>query len=810
LIESFYPHLENISVIAIGGYGRKERSLYSDLDILFLAKDEEALKNTALLSFIDVLQSLPVKLGYIVHTLQSLQADIQHHYEFLTALLDARLITGDKTLFASLEKLLADKKNLPNIQSFFDFKYHEQLQRDKKYPINQQPDLKKTIGNLRYLQMIHWLFCYIHPNKALAFLVDHGYIQAHEMQLIKKAHRFLSAIRFYLHILHQRDEDRLLLNAQDEVAKFFCPSAEKEATANARIEKFMQRYYQIIRDIKLINRIILSGISQHFENEIPSKINDHLSLHANTICSSDKSYPRNIDSLLEPFYYLCQHHHALMVDANILRNIHHLIETTSLKEIADNTKLQSDFLDLFASPYNLKSALSLMTDIGLLEAIIPEFSQAKGQMQFDLYHKYTVDRHTIETVNNIRDICEHKYKESFPLVDKCIQNHPNIKVLYLAALFHDIGKGLGKDHSITGARIFTKYAIRWQLKANEIRLGAWLIEHHLSLSSTIKKQDIFDIDVIENFAEFVRTQKYLDSLVILTFADMKATNDLLWRDWQQNAVSNLYNNVTYVLNNEKNRSRNSEIKTLQNTLKEGLTCKNAANILPIWHQLPARYFLEQPLSVLRWQTKILSSEGILNGKLTVNAHYDSDTKQSMMLITGLSEKSPLSFIAQFFSSKALNIRDAKIFQPFENQMIYHFTINTFAQKNITQQSALTQIAHDLSKALNEDLANYQYKETKTAEIPEHTRIPTKVSIESPSWLTYNKVVIKTADKVGLLAKLCHFFESNGFKIIRARIYTSGIRAEDHFYICDLQDKKLTNKAKIAQLETALYEMLQSE
>ncbi|WP_162902110.1 [protein-PII] uridylyltransferase [Facilibium subflavum] len=801
LIQRFWPDIDVISVIAIGGYGRKERALFSDIDLLFLAADEQSFHTKSFFDYLDLLQSLPIKIGYLTQTLGHIMKQAQKDTHLLTALIDARFICGNHRIYKQLCQQLHNLKS-PSAKEFLQQKHQEQIQRDKLYPINQQPDLKQTTGNLRYLHTVYWVFRYTYPNASIEQLVQKGYITPDELYQFKKAHRFLSAIRFYLHILHGRQENRMLLNIQDDIAQFF---GEKDVSVNIRIEHFMQRYYQTIRHVKLINRIILSSLSQQLDPGAVATIDQQFYIKAGVLCNQDKNYPNELKHLLSPFKKLGQYKERLTLSADILRNIQKLVQQKSSKEIYKSSKVNKDFLDLLRQTHALKTIFSLLTDLGVLQSIIPEFSHAKGQMQFDLYHQYTVDRHTIELIHNLQEISQGKYQESFPLLHQCAQNHPAFWLIYIAGLFHDIGKGCGIDHAKYGARVVKSYADKWQLKSDETHLICWLVKHHLALSRSTKTQDIFDPEITQQFANFVHTQYYLDSLLILTVADIKATNTSLWSNWQQTLITNFYQNVSQVLKKHGRTSIKEQIISIQKKLSQNKAQSQKQRLQQIWQSLPARYFTEQSIESLQWQSDILIQSP--DDRFNVFSRYHETLNQTMLIVIANTHQSPLCLITYLISEQGLNIHEASFFKINHHRMLYYFVITDLHYQSLKDPVTLNRITHKMQENLENNQQNFLCPIKKSREKAEQQRIKTQVEIHTPKGKSYTKIIIKTADRPGLLAELCYLFDTLQLQVVRARIHTAGTRVEDHFYVTDLKGDKIINRVKIQWLKHRLIKHL---
>lgn len=794
LIEYFPQQIAHISLIAIGGYGRQDRALYSDLDLLFLSEDDQSLESPKLLAFIQELQSLPIKVGYSTHSINSIIQCANDDINLLTAILDARFICGNERLFDTFKSFVESKQNLPVHCDFIYSKYAEQIDRDNNFPINQQPDLKNTVGNLRYLQSIHWLLIYLHPNVNLHYLVEHHYITADELTSLSQAHRLLSAIRFYLHILYQREQNALLIDKQLIVADFF---GFKHKKPHKNIELFMQHYYNSIRHIKLINRIIFHELmaSQVTSNE--TALAEGFSIYGGILKHTQNDYPNHINNILMPFKYFCQHKEIKTLDAHIVRNTLQLLSQSAKKNLLSNQTLQQQFLAIFTYPYNIKGALSIMMDLGIVEKIIPEFAISKGQMQFDLYHQYTVDRHTIEVISNLRSMRTVHFEQDFPLAYQMMLEHPAQRLLYIAAFFHDIGKGSGVDHSKFGARLVQKYAETWHLKQDEIHLLSWLVKHHLAFSRMVKKEDIYDSAIITQFAEFCQSQYYLDSLFLLTIADIKGTNPTLWTHWQQTMFEHLYTRTSELLSKSVNLSLKEQVNETQKKVLAQLECTDHNRVKALWQYLPARYFTEQALATLIWQNNILYQYVIENNQsLSIHTHFDHSLDQTLLLILASDKEIKLSALCYLLYKASINITEASFFKLSDNKMIYQFNVTNLNYHPLQNEQELLWLEQHLKAQLTDQKIDYTpAKLNALVDNSTTKRLKKNIQWLSPRHKSYSKVIVKHPDRPGLLAALCYFFETHNLHIIRARIHTSGFSIEDSFYITDSNDQPILKQSK---------------
>ncbi len=809
LCQYFPKTLVNISLIAVGGYGRQDRALYSDLDLVFLARSERELAHPELSKFIQELQTLTLKVGYVAHTLLSIFEHAQSDLNLLTAILDARLVCGNISLFEEFKELVKNKTTLPSIETFILAKYSEQLGRDERFPINQQPDLKNTVGNLRYLQSIHWLLIYLHPNVHPSYLVKHQYITQHEFESLGKAHRLLSAIRFYLHILYQREQNALLVDKQLTLAHFFGFWHKKN---NKSIELFMQNYYNSIRHVKLINRIIFHELLSRYALKPTLSIDSDFSICSGVLNHRLANYPQKLNQLVTPFIRFCQSDKANTLSANILRNTTALLSNLGKKNLLLHNEIQLQFLSLFSQAYNIKGALSIMMDLGLIEKIIPEFAGSKGQMQFDLYHQYTVDRHTIKVIDILYYMQSEAFKSEFSLAASIMQTHPAKRLLYIAAFFHDIGKGSGVDHCKFGARVVQKYAEIWSLKQDEIHLLTWLVKHHLAFSRTIKKEDIYDVTVVRQLVEFCQSQYYLDSLFLLTIADIKGTNPKLWTPWQQTMFENLYKHTSDCLVQSHKLTIKEQVMQTQTRLLDKLDGADHTPILSLWQTLPARYFSEQPFSTLAWQSAILQELSLSKIRSPeIYVCFDNILQQSQLLIFAPLATVKLSSVCYVLYKADINITDAGFFILPQRIMLYQFSITDVNHNALQSEQKLNWVKlHLQTELMQGKTVDAEHKFTTPAH---HKMMPKRmknsVQLLSPRHKNYTQITVKCPDRPGLLAALCYFLELNQLNIIRARIHTAGPSVEDTFYITDNNDEPIIKQSRMQLLEHRFLKYLKA-
>lgn len=777
LLKHLFPNINGLTLIATGGYGRGERTPYSDLDLLILhSENSDITDNNDLLVFIHQLQTLPTKVGYSVHTPDSAIDFAGNNPIFLTSLVDMRYLGGDRLLFKHFEQLIHQRdRRLPNAETFIQLKLDEQRQRSKTHPLNQQPNIKHTIGGLRDLHTIHWMLSYTLHRHDLDYFLNEGYLTTAELNAFKQGHFLLSQIRFHLHILNKRHDDVLKLQDQDQIADkmgFYHPRMNK------KIEQFMRQYYAAAFSIRFFNQVAIAALLDAITETSLEPYNNIFNHKRYTLVAKDRSYPNRLEDLLTPFLTLSQQHSLRYLDAQLCRNIRELVEKTPSKHIYQHPKLCHDFVSILAQSDHLERILTLMVDLGVLEALIPEFKRTRGQMQFDLYHQFTVDRHTLKVAENLLSLRNGSLSSGINFVLPLAKQFPQFHLLIFAALYHDIGKGTGVDHSRYGARVSYKDAIRFGFEEDEAQFISWLVKHHLHCSRVIKRQDISDPDVIKAFIQAIPSQYYLDGLFLLTIADINATNQKLWTHWQAMMFEQLYRSAQRFLNENVELSPSQQRQQVIQTLVNNRHNPIPNNIHTLWGKLPNRYFLKQRYSHLQWQIDQLS-QYTFEHPLVCLPYFDQDIRQSHIFIFGQSDKNPICLITQQLFEYGLNITEANLYQPMPEYFIQKYMITDMQQKPIDQITALANIAERLQKNLTNQLSDYQHKPRRVMPSQLAQRVKNKVLFLTPT----NKepsVVVKTLDRPGLLAQLCHFFESQQLDITQARIRTFDTRVEDHF------------------------------
>jgi [protein-PII] uridylyltransferase len=539
---------EDIALVAVGGYGRGELHPHSDIDLLILLKDEPSLDQYRehMQAFITFLWDIKLNIGHSVRTLVECHSEASHDLSIMTNLIERRLISGDKALYKSLAPIL----NSPNFwspETFFKAKWEEQTNRHTKYQTheyNLEPNIKGSPGGLRDLQVIGWV-CKRHlGTSSLRVLKESLLLNTEEYQALEHSRRFLWQIRYALHMLADREEDRLLFHFQRQIAEML--GYESNASAIA-VEHFMQQFYRAQHEVIELNDLIFIQLRERYsairKTPITKPLNEDFHLVDDALAINN---PEDIESkpalLLQAFYLMSKNASIQGIRSTtvrVLRNYRHLID----ENFRNDPSHAQIFLSLLKNEDNVVRECNRMMRYGILGNYIPEFGRIIGRMQHDLFHVYTFDEHSLRTLRLIRAIRRGEDQQRFPLASRIIQRLPQKSVLYLAALLHDIGKAEEGPHDIKGARLVKRICKRYRLPRRESLLLTWLVRNHLLLSQSAQRENLMDPEVAHRLAIQIRDKLYLDYLYVLSVADIVSTNPSLWTGWRAQQMRQAYSAV---------------------------------------------------------------------------------------------------------------------------------------------------------------------------------------------------------------------------------------------------------------------------
>src|SRR3984957_16576309 len=605
------PETAEGALVAVGGYGRGELHPCSDIDILLLVPSPPDPAGRGMVErLVTFLWDIGLEVGHSVRTVEECAQESTANVSVMTTLIEARLLAGNEELVASMRVALGPDKVWP-VKEFFEAKVREQAERHLKAhdtAYNLEPNVKTGPGGLRDIQTIAWVAKRHFGSDTLDGLVTRGFLSGAELRRLKQAQAVLWKVRFGLHIVTGRREDRLLFNHQLKLAQTF---GYEDASYTLAVEQFMQRYYRTVMDVSLLNELLL----QLFSEAILSNEEDIRPLNArfqvrngSLEARRDDVFARTPSALLELFVLLQQNPDIKGVRASTMRAV-----TRSLwlidEEFRQNPRHHRLFLDILRAPVGVTHELRRMNTYEVLGRYIPAFGRIVGRMQYDLFHAYTVDAHTLFVLSNLRRWAIPRYDLEMPALSRLMQQLPKPEIAYPRALFHDIAKGRGGDHSELGSVDAEAFCLEQGLSRYDARLVAWLVRNHLELSITAQKQDINDTEVISAFARKVGDQAHLDYLYVLTVADVRGTNPKLWNSWKASLFHEFYERVKRALRRglESPIDQEELIRETQGAARQLLVGHGiaAADVEKVWARFSALYFLQYTPEEVAWHSRLL-------------------------------------------------------------------------------------------------------------------------------------------------------------------------------------------------------------
>ncbi len=802
------------SLIAVGGYGRHEMHPASDIDLLILLDKEPDSKEQELLAtFIASLWDLGIEIGHSVRTMAECIEEAKKDLTVITNLMESRFLTGNKPLFQQLQQKISAKKIWASAD-FFIAKLAEQKKRYKHYgdtAYRVEPNLKEGPGGLRDIQMIDWILQRQYGTSKLSVLTEKNIISQKELSILIKGRDYLWQVRFVLHQLAGRKEDRLLFNYQRPLAKQFGYPDDEEN--NQYIESFMQYYYRTITALERITEVILGLLRERIFNQSSAVIIpiDRFYLNRNGYLSiiDDSLFEKHPHTLLEVFHMLQITPHIIGMSPDTIRAIRanlHLID----HEFRNKTLHKQLFMNIMSESQRINFVLHRMNRYGVLAAYLPAFANIVGRMQYDLFHAYTVDEHTLKVVRNVRRLSTAKGEKELPFCSHIFHTLDKPQILYLAALFHDIAKGRGGSHARKGAKDALKFCLSHGMNTYAANTVSWLVEKHLLMSSIAQRQDISDNEVIMKFADKVSLSSRLDYLYLLTICDIRATNPTLLNSWKHTLLQDLYRNThQYLLNKDPATSKTEELiknkkQSIQQQVKNLPISEDAQQ--QFWNRLNDDYVLHTPIYMLLWHISLLANN---QQQTIVSIQQDSNNNSSTLLF--IYAKNCDDFFVRITSAietLRLNIVAARIHFTKDNQyplVTLHF-LNTDG-KPVTNKDDIYLIQQAVKKSLSEKQAKKNHQYYRMPRRLKYFDTPTRVSFSQDETRQQTVITIKTADRPGLLTRISQVFYEQGIHIHSARISTLGEEVEDIFHISPRDRCLLDSFKEQKELEQALQAQL---
>ncbi len=819
LLSALWQHLtisKEISLIAVGGYGRGELHPFSDIDLLVLTKVSTNSDNTdKLTQFISLLWDIGLIVGHAIRSLKQCVKLAKQDITVVTNLMESRLLLGNQELFDTMKDQTAPDR-MWDAKSFFIAKTEEQRKRYKKFDgssFDLEPNLKSSPGGLRDIQLIAWVAQRQYYPQSLFQLIKQNVITKKEYYTLVKCQLFIWKVRYALHLTSGKAEDRLLFDYQKDTAELM---GFKDSDNLLAVEKMMKRYYRSVLVIRNISDILLQSLEENMQGQTGKKdiqdIDDDYQIINHRIDAKDtaifNTYPNH---LLKIFNLVAEDSSIRGITAPTLRAIRASRNKLTKKFVKnpDNKKL---FLRFWNIKHSNSRAMFLMKKSGILSDYLPAFKKITGQMQYDMFHSYTVDEHTLFLLKNLTEFADAEAEKQFPLCHRIMCKQTNPEVIYLAGLFHDIGKGRGGDHSEIGAIEAFNFCKQHSMELKDCETISWLVANHLLMSLIAQKRDTSDPMVIKNFAEIVGTPRKLELLYILTVADIRATSRSLWNSWKDSLLKELALATLSYLKDEQIRQLEPWKDTRQAALdiltNDGYEVEN---IELFWQHLGIPYFLKNPAKTISWHSKCILDQiedtQSAAPRTVVAIRKRLDGGGSEVFVYSKDVDDLFASITATLAQHGLNVQGASIYTD-DSGYCYDsfFTLNNTGKPTInrTEQERLHQSIKSNIKTLKSENIVIQRRMPRQFK---HFDVNTEIVFSNDEYSQYTRLDIVARDQPGLLALMAQAFKQCKIRLHDARITTLGEKVEDTFIISHKDNSPIESERERQNIRQAIEQLL---
>ena len=791
---------EDFGLFAIGGYGSREIYPASDIDISILQINSRQAEYNKLEKFIASLWDLGMMVGHSVRTKNDIKRICKKDIKEFTSYLSLRPLCANLKSQKIMEEIFKDKEKLFPIKKFFLNKRDEQNRRYQSFDsteFNLEPDIKESPGSLRDYQTGSWILNHCFKILTHEDIASSNFFNNEEFESIKDAHNSIKLFRYATNLIQKSSRNRLNFSTQIELAT---KAKIKKSKEKQPVEKLMQLYFFNAEKLSIFNERILDRYEEASLFGIKKDYGEFF-IKNNRIGLKREKLKKHKHLIFEIFIKLGQRKDITNIDTNtekILKENIYLID----KDFKNNNRYSGQFLEILKSPYNLSSILKRMKRLGIIQAYIKEFDEVIGQMQFDLFHVYTVDEHTFKVVRNMRQMKINNLEEGFEIENELINRIPKVEILYIAGLFHDLGKGKGGDHSVIGAKTSYKFAKKLGMSLHDAELISWLVLNHLEMSAVSQRKDIHDPVTINEFAVKCGNIERLNYLYLLTINDIRATNPGIWNGWKHGLLRSLFFNTRSKLNKENEISFEKIVQDRINGVINDLGKGDKNIIADLWKSINENYFGRFSSSQLKWQADSIIKAEKNTDVISLRRSFDSLVEIFIKVrnADGLFLK-----LVKIFDSLGVEIIDADIATTKDEEI----ALNTFIASYKYKSLKLTQgDIKELTKRINSTFSGI--KEIKTIKnsksINSHFNKKTKITDSVDSKKNRNVITIETIDSSGILVKIAKVLKEFDTSIHSAKITTLGEKVEDTFFIVN-NDLSLISKTKINKIKKALEEVI---
>jgi [protein-PII] uridylyltransferase len=808
---------ERLLLMAVGGYGRGEMALHSDVDLAFVTPGKPTgWTEQVIEAILYLLWDMGLKVGHSSRSLDQTIRAATADQTIRTALLEMRYMWGDEALFEQVVARFWSEVAAGNAKAFVADKLGERNARhehmgDSRYVV--EPNVKEGKGGLRDLHALFWIGKYAYRVRSVPELVEAGLLSPAELRQFQTAERFLWAVRCHLHLIAGRAEERLTFDYQREIA---ARMKYADRPGNSPVERFMRHYFLHARTVGDLSGVFLAHLDDKFAKRgsrfgfptfrrRPGKLDGFVLDRGRLALPSDDFFVQDPVRLIQIFTLAdC---HGLEIHPLAMRAASRDAKLIGA-DIRGDPRANALFLDLLTSPRNPEAALRWMNEAGVFGRFVPDFGRVVAQMQFDMYHHYTVDEHTIRAIGLLARIERGELKDEHPLATRIFRHIASRRVLYVAVLLHDIAKGRGGDHSVLGAQVARELCPRFGLSETETETVAWLVRWHLLLSATAFKRDLSDPKTIADFVGRVKSMERLRLLLILTVVDIRAVGPGVWNSWKRQLLRALFDAAEESLRlGHKQRGRRERVEALQAQLAERLGW-DTSRLAPLAARLPDSYWLAEPIEVLERNALFVEAAGLSpdeTGPLSVSVQEE----RGATLLTVYAKDQPGLFyrLAGAISLAGANVIDARIHTSSDGMALDNFLLQGPTGAAFTERHQLERLERAVLDAVagQEPLTTRLEAKALPLTRAEAFTIRPAVFIDSAASNRYTVVEVNARDRAALLSGLAQALFDTRATVHSAHIATYGERAVDVFYLTDVAGGKIVDPAALQSLNARLLE-----
>ncbi len=820
-IKNYSFEVNDLCIIALGGYGRGEMAPHSDVDILFLIpenlENNKNIKN-CIENILYYLWDLGFSVGHSSQTLKEVLNHSKKDLNLLTSLLDKRYIIGNKKSFFNLKKSFSEFVLKSNSFNFVRNKLLESEKRHLRFGGSRyvvEPNVKEGKGGIRDLQTLIWIAKFVYNSDSIIKLLETGAFLKSELLSFADSQRFLFSVRCHLHFRSEREDDNLAMDSQIEIANLM-NFREKDNQSN--VERFMKRYFLATKSVGDLTRIFCSAIEEdlkkplrlNFFSQSISDIPQPFVIKNKRISINKKDFFNQNPTNIFKLFHL-SHFKKIEIHPKTLRQV-----TGCIKSIKKSTALNAEnnklFLEIIISNDDPTKILRLMNECKILGRIIPEFQKIVGLIQYDMYHHYTVDEHTIFTISNIHSFKKGDFNNVSNLGTKVIGQIEFLDPLIIALLLHDIAKAEKGDHSVNGANLARTICKRFNIESNQIKTISWLILNHLLLSKTAFKYDLNDEKVIENCAKKIKTMDKLNYLLVLTICDIKAVGPKIWNDWKKALIHELYIKVSSnILSKKISNSKGDKILTKELLYKELLNRKwDEKQINNYCAKFNINYWKTFNIEAINKHLNIFNNMLRSEKKYKLQISFTKKLNATELIVIAPDHYGLFSKIVGIVTSCGFDIFSAKIFTCNDGFAVDTFFLQDKYKNGIIEQRIIDRFLKSLSEGL-EGKYNFEIEiKNRWKEIPKRfrdIRVPSRVFLDNDVSSHFTVIEINCKNAPGVLYTITKKIVDLGIQINSATISTYGNRVIDIFYIKNIFGEKITSKNEIEKVQNSLLNII---